>query len=178
MTRMMTGDGRRKMEDGKRHPGQGQGEAGGCVHNTKLTHHRVGVLTCKVDTTARTPSVSIANNMALAMCSGDETVPDKVTTPLVVLTEMLKTDRARSATSLALIAAVIRASAPASAMACPASRALRRTTWPVRAHSSLMSSERKSRTRSLSWTALRAALAVLSIWSPAAFTLNRPRSVL
>ncbi len=94
-------------------------------------------MTCKVDTTSRTPSVSMANNMALAMCSGEETVPDKVTTPLVVLTEMLKAERARSATSLPLIAAVIRASAPASAMACPASRALRRTTWPVRASSSL-----------------------------------------
>src|SRR5437879_10890431 len=101
----------------KRRSREGQGEAGGWVHITKLTHHRVGDLTCKVDTTSRTPSVSIANNMALAMCSGDGTVPDKVTTPLVVLTEMLKADRARSATSLPLIAAVIRASAPASAMA-------------------------------------------------------------
>src|SRR5439155_18406819 len=130
--RMMAGDGRWKMEDGKRHPGQGQGGAGVWVHITKLTHHRVGVLTCKVDTTSRTPSVSMANNMALAMCSGDETVPDKVTTPLVVLTEMLKAETARSATSLPSIAPVIRASAPASAMACQASRALRRTTWPVR----------------------------------------------
>src|SRR5216683_1624842 len=104
ITRMMTGRPLGTDHSGisQRHPGQGQGEAGGCVHKTKLAHHRGGDLTCKVDTTSRTPSVSIANNMALAMCSGDETVPDKVTTPLVVLTEMLKAERARSATSLPL----------------------------------------------------------------------------
>ena len=60
---------------------------------------------------------------------------------------MLRAERSRLATSLALMAPVTRASAVASAIAWPASRASRRTTWPVRASSSLMSSERKWSTR-------------------------------
>ena len=50
------------------------------------------------------------------MCSGEATEPDRVTTPAVVLTEMFSAERSRLASSLALMAAVMRASAVASAM--------------------------------------------------------------
>ena len=87
-------------------------------------------LTCRVEMTSRTPSVSIASNIALLMSSVELTNPDKVTTPAVVLTEMLTAESSRLANILPLIAAVVRASAVASATAVPASRARRRTTWP------------------------------------------------
>ena len=59
--------------------------------------------TWSVDTTSRTPSVSMASRIALLMSSEEATAPDKVTTPAVVLTEMLSADRSRLATSLALM---------------------------------------------------------------------------
>src|SRR5580765_3428319 len=80
-------------------------------------------LTCNVEMTSRTPSVSIATRIALPMSSGDETEPDKVTTPLVVLTDMLIADKSRLAKSFPLIAVVVRASAVLSTRARPTSRA-------------------------------------------------------
>src|SRR5581483_3483662 len=95
-------------------------------------------LTWMVETTSRTPGVFRASCTALAMFSGEEVVPERVTRPSVVLTEMLKAERSRSEKIFVLISAVMRASAVESAITLPASWAFSRITLPVLASSSRM----------------------------------------